>query len=655
VKNTRATKANGESFPRIVLFSPIAFQNLKNPNLPRGKAHNRNLAAYTKATEEAAREAGVAFVDLYNPTLQLFQQTKIPLTLNGAHLNEEGNRLLSEIIAKGLLQKDIVASPSMEKIREAVLDKNWHWHNRYRATDGNDVWGGRSALRFVNDQSNEVVLKHELVMLDSMTANRDQLIWARAQGKDAKVNDSNVPKPIPVISNIGGKSRSSNAGKEGNPNYLSPKDSLSKFAVRDGFKVNLFADESRFPSLANPVQMQVDTKGRLWVAAWPTYPKWEPLKEMNDALLILPDDDGDGKADRVIEFARVHNPLGFEFWNGGVLVTCGPDLIFLRDNDGDDKADERYVILQGLGTSDTHHAANNLIFGPDGGIYWQSGVFLQHNHEHPWGPALNTGSSALYRFDPRRHTIATHGSNSPNPHGTAFDYWGYLYATDGTGGRSYQVRPEGKSWKMHSLLSKEVRPVPACEILSSSNFPDDMQGDFLICNSIGFLGIKQYKLHRDGNYELTKTIGRGKDAKKVTEKIKLGEVWGTPNGQKLKVTKTLADGSNIKEEADGFMLSGDKNFRPTDAIFGQDGGLYISDWQNVIIGHMQHNVRDPNRDHKHGRIFRVTYDKKPLQKVVKIDGQPVEKLLENLMHPVDSVRHRTRVELSEHDSKQVIA
>ena len=98
----------------------------------------------------------------------------------------------------------------------------------------------------------------------------------------------------------------------------------------------------------------------------------------------------------------------------------------------------------------------------------------------------------MYRFDPRRHTIAFHGSNSPNPHGTAFDNWGYQYATDGTGGRSYQVRPDGKSWKMHMLLTKEVRPVPACEILSSSNFPDDMQGDFLICNSIGFLGIKQY-------------------------------------------------------------------------------------------------------------------------------------------------------------------
>ena len=107
-------------------------------------------------------------------------------------------------------------------------------------------------------------------------------------------------------------------------------------------------------------------------------------------------------------------------------------------------------------------------------------------------------------------------------------------------------------------------------------------------------------------------MGRGKDAKKVTEKTKLGEVWGTPNGEKLKVTKTLADGTKIEEESDGFMLSGDKNFRPTDAIFGQDGALYVSDWQNVIIGHMQHNVRDPNRDHKHGRIFlQVTLRNRP--------------------------------------------
>jgi putative membrane-bound dehydrogenase-like protein len=378
------------------------------------------------------------------------------------------------------------------------------------------------------------------------------------------------------------------------------------------------------------------------------------MQPMNDALVILPDDNNDGKADRIIEFAKVHNPVGFEFWNGGVLVTSGPDLLFLRDNDGDDKADERYVILQGLGTSDTHHSANNLIYGPDGGIYWQSGVFLQHNHEHPWGPSLNTSASAMYRFDPRRHTIAFHASNSPNPHGTTFDYWGYQYATDGTGGRAYQVVPHGNSWKMRSLLGKEVRPVPACEVISSDNFPDSMQGDFLICNTIGFLGVKQYKLHRDGDFTMTKKSGTWENGKEISSKSKFGEVWGTPNGQKLSVIKDLADGTQIQEESVGFMLSGDKNFRATDAIFGEDGALYVSDWQNVIIGHMQHNVRDPNRDDKHGRIFRIINKKKPLQKAVAIDGQPIGKLLDNLKHPVDSVRHRTRVELSERDSNEVI-
>ena len=52
------------------------------------------------------------------------------------------------------------------------------------------------------------------------------------------------------------------------------------------------------------------------------------MQPMNDALVILPDDNNDGKADRIIEFAKVHNPVGFEFWNGGVLVTSGPGPSF---------------------------------------------------------------------------------------------------------------------------------------------------------------------------------------------------------------------------------------------------------------------------------------------------------------------------------------
>jgi azurin len=70
---------------------------------------------------------------------------------------------------------------------------------------------------------------------------------------------------------------------------------------------------------------------------------------------------------------------------------------------------------------------------------------------------------------------------------------------------------------------------------------------------------------------------------------------------------------------------------------------------------MQHNVRDPNRDHAHGRIYRVTAVGRPLQKPVAIAGQPIPALLENLKSPVDGIRHRTRIELSGRDTKEVIA
>ncbi len=634
VRNTRGSKANGKSFPRIVLFSPIAHEDTRNPNVPDGKAHNVQLEAYTKATEAAAKEAGVAFVDLFHPSLELFKAARSPLTINGVHLTEEGNRQLAEVIARALFNKSVSASGSMESLRAAVLEKDTHWNARYRARDGNDVWGGRSTLSFVDGQNNAVVLQHELTMLDVMTANRDERVWARAAGKDKQLDDSNVPKPIPVISNVGGKSKSSSSVKEGALRYISGEEGIKQMAVAKGFEVNLFADEARFPQLINPVQMQVDGKGRLWASVWPTYPMWEPLKAMNDALLIFHDDNHDGKADRVTEFAKVQNPLGFEFWGGGVLVTCPPEIIFLKDTDGDDVADVRIVMLQGLDSSDTHHGANNLIFGPDGGIYWQSGVFMQHNHEHPWGSSLQTGASAMYRFDPRRFTIAMHAPNSPNPHGIAFDSWGYHYATDGTGGRAFQVRPEGKGFKMTELLKKEVRPVTASEVVSSTHFPEAMQGDFLICNVIGFLGIKHYHLTRNPE---------------------TGAVWGEPAGDELTVTKENGDGTKTEDKSRGLLMSGDKNFRPSDAIFGADGALYVADWHNVIIGHMQHNVRDPNRDHKHGRIYRVTAKDRPLQKPVAIAGQPIPALLENLKHPADGVRHRTRVELSARDTKEVIA
>ena len=616
IDHTRAQDYSGRGAPRIALLSPIAHENLDDPNLPDGAANNARLATYTHVMDSVARAKDVAYVDLFAASQRLYEESESPLTRNGVHLNSEGNRRIAEVIVRGLLG----TSPStddkrLESVRAAVLDKNLYWFNRYRATDGNDVWGSRATLAFVGGQTNYTVLQNELVQFDRLTANRDAVIWAAARGETVAPDDSNVPPPVAVESNLAVPQFQGGVSVTGTLDYLGGEAAIERMRLARGLKANLFASEERFPELANPVQTGVDTRGRLWVATWPTYPKWEASGKMNDRLLILPDEDRDGVADTAITFAYVQNPTGFEFWNGGVIVASQPDLWFLKDTDGDDVADVRYRIGGALGSADTHHAANNFVYGPDGFLYYQEGIFSVTNVETPWVTNQEYSKSGMYRFNPRTNEFSFHAANSPNPHGVSFDYWGRHYATDATGGTAYQVKdnPDG-TFAMRQMLKHTVRPVPASGIISSDHFPAKYQGNFLILNVIAFLGVKQYTLAADP----------------VT-----GDVQGT--------------------ETEDLLVSSDPNFRPTDFDVGDDGALYVADWSNAIIGHMQHNIRDPARDHTHGRIYRITVPGRPLSTHVAIDGEPIPALLKALEHPVDGVRHRARVELSERKTADVLA
>src|SRR5437867_3612099 len=100
--------------------------------------------------------------------------------------------------------------------------------------------------------------------------------------------------------------------------------------------------------------------------------------------------------------------------------------------------------------------------------------------------------------------------------------------------------------------------------------------------------------------------------------------------------------------------SDDPNFRPSAIDVAPDGSLYFLDWQNPIIGHMQHHLRDPNRDHLHGRIYRLTYEGRPLVTPAPIAGQPVLKLLELLKEPENGTRTRAKIELGARDTGDVI-
>jgi putative heme-binding domain-containing protein len=629
IKHTSEQKYNGKSAPRLVLFSPIAFEDHQSPNLPHGEDVNKNLELYTKAMGEVARANGVYFVDLFAPTLFEYgltramedhlQRANHRYTINGVHLNERGDRLLARLIDQGLLPAGVkYAAPDdklLAKLRPAVEDKAFHWYQRYRVTDGFSTYGGRAWLKFTNGQTNYEVVQKELETLDVMTANRDKVIWEIAKGKEAKVDDSNLPKPVPVITNKPGR------GPGGEQLFLSGEEAIGAMTVAKGLKVTLFADEKMFPELAKPVQMAWDAKGRLWVAVWPNYPHWKPGDPYNDKLLIFEDTDGDGKADKMTVFADgLQNPTGFEFYNGGVIVAQAPELVFLKDSTGGDKADVRERLIHGLDTADTHHTSNSFVLDPGGALYFQEGTFHHTQVEDPYGPVKRCANGGVFRYEPRTQKFdvyVTYGF--ANPHGHVFDRWGQDIVVDGTGAQPYHA-PLFSSYlafpQKHSgtpqVYQQRTRPCGGITTLSSTHFPPEWDGNLIVTNCIGFQGLLRYKISETG-------------------------------------------GSYSGQEQEPILNSSDPNFRPVDCRTGPDGALYFIDWQNPIIGHMQHNLRDPNRDRKHGRIYKVTYEGRELSKAPKIAGETTANLVKLLSHHDDEVRSRVKIELGARDSKDVVA
>ena len=280
-----------------------------------------------------------------------------------------------------------------------------------------------------------------------------------------KVDDSNAPPPLTIKTNKPGPLEG------GKHRFLTGEEAIKEMTVHDGMKINLFADEEMFPELINPVQSSVDADGRLWVAVWPTYPHWHPNEEFKDAIIILDDTDGDGKADKCITFAdKLHNPTGFEFWGGGVLVGQAPDIMFLKDTDGDDVADVRERIMHGIDSADTHHTANAFVIGPDGWLCYQSGIFQVFGIESPWHAPFRHTGTGVYRFDPLSFKSEFYFNVGPNPHGDVIDRWGNQFCTDGTGGHGYHIGfPRRNTPKQ--LFVKQYRPVPGLGMIAGPTSP----------------------------------------------------------------------------------------------------------------------------------------------------------------------------------------
>ena len=616
--------------PRFVLVSPIAVEASGSPHLPDAEAQNATLALYRDAAKALAEKRGLAFVDLFDDTRREFAaQPGLQHTINGCHANEAGDAVVGSLLDRTLFggpASSQLSADAFEELRAAVNDKSWVHLQDYRMVNGWYVYGGRRTW-------DTETFPREYLKIRTMAAVRDQRVWDIAEGKPvpAVPDDTGTGELFVPATRFGEPRQAYSENPEGGPAILPPADLIKTCTMPPGFEMKLFADETRFPEIAKPVQLAFDAKGRLWVSTMPSYPQWKPGDPPpSDKLVILEDTDRDGSADRsTVFYDKLHCPTGFQFFDGGVLVMDQPRMLWLKDTDGDDKADVVVHVLDGFATEDTHHTAGAFEASPGGLLHMLEGVAMSTALETPWGPFRNFGSSGAYVLDPRTWRIShfvTPGYG--NPWCYVFNEWGQGICGDGTGASQHWDTPlSGKQYGgrkgMNPVFPTEgMRPVVGSDYLRTRQFPDDVQDQFIYACVINMNGLPRWKISDDG---------AGYKGERVRH-----------------------DPADAKTPFD-LLKSTDKHFRPVDPQIGPDGALWFGDWANPLIGHMQYSQRDPNRDHVKGRIYRLVFTEKPLLDPDTQFGRTTLDVLEQLKAPEWRTRYRARADLQARPQAEVLA
>ncbi|MFY9571771.1 MAG: PQQ-dependent sugar dehydrogenase [Blastocatellia bacterium] len=235
--------------------------------------------------------------------------------------------------------------------------------------------------------------------------------------------------------------------------------------VAPGFEFNFFADPQNVAefaptAFAGPVSMAFDSRGRLFVGTYP------------GNILILLDNDGNGRADQVKTFATgLTIPLGLEFRSNGDLFLTSNVLrgagrvIRLRDTNADDVADEITTIVDNL-PSQGDHQTNKLKFGADGLLYISQGSSTDNgtptDHSPPDGP-LN---AAILRVNVDSPTpqVEVFARGLRNAFGMAFHPENHeLFATDGGSGELGKIPDISPLEEVNWIVQGGNYGFPVCE------------------------------------------------------------------------------------------------------------------------------------------------------------------------------------------------
>ena len=413
-----------------------------------------------------------------------------------------------------------------------------------------------------------------------------------------------------------------------------PDEAVKRMAVADGFEVHVVASE---PLVRQPVCIEFDDRGRLWVIQYLQYPNPAGLKRLQvdrysrtkydripeppplgpkgaDRITILSDSDGDGRMDKSHDFVQGLNlASGLAFGHGGVFVLNVPYLLFYPDLNRDDIPDgDPEVLLTGFGMEDAHSVANSLTWGPDGWLYGCQGSTVTANIR---GIEFQQG---IWRYHPVSHEFELFCEGGGNSWGLDFDRTGELFYSTNYGGHvllhgvqgSYLVKSFGKHGALHN---------PHAYGFFDHAPHQNFQGGHVTVGGIVYQGDSFPASFRD-TYIAGDLLGHGVYWHQITR-------WDS-------TVKTAHGGQ--------FIAANDTWFAPTDVTMGPEGAVYVSDWNDARTAHPD---PDAEWDRSNGRIYRL--DAKGTRPASPIDFAtlPKDELLKLHRHRSQWYIRRARMEL----------
>ena len=445
----------------------------------------------------------------------------------------------------------------------------------------------------------------------------------------------------------------------------------SEFVLPDDLEITLWAES---PMFFNPTNIDVDARGRVWVAEAVNYrqfntAKLEPLThERGDRILILDDTNRDGAADSVKVFVQDNDlraPLGLAVIGDRVVVSASPHLIVYTDADGDDVPEKKDVLLTGFGGFDHDHGLHAVVAGPDGRWYFNAGNAGPHVVTDRSGWTLRAGS--LYtggtpynlknqggmksddgrvwvggvglRMEPDGTRLTVLAHNFRNAYELAVDSYGDLWQND----NDDQVMTCRTTWLMEGanagyFSADGTRTWQADRRPGQDSFTahwhQEDPGVLPAGDNTGAgapAGVVRYESDLLGEKYRGMLLSADAGRNVIFGYVPRARGAGF-SLERFNLVSSLAAG-NENYIWDRVDKDSRKWFRPSDVAVGADGALYIADWYDPIVGgHQMHDRRG------YGRIYRVTPRGRTLT-APNIDLRTVEGQIRALLNPAVNVRN----------------